>query len=1586
MSGLIARYGFRFQDLFLLKKIIAHIGEIQRAKTDGTPPPAELRFGVEASVPTSEAKDWDVLVLRTHVKQVMEVKSGQITAEDRRAFWLRLREELFRAGEQHDQILPVMVIDSEKPPSAAEAWAALGTRMTFEENLRDIHPPLKPPGRVDRERKLIDEALFWICRATRSKIGDKDGIALTSKVDVEVAKAALVRFKLQKEAGSEIEKNVEDVLDLLVDGPDPLMLRRQMEGFINERATSKQMELHILSVNEFIREITLLERFLNRSPEVIRLVRLIKHELVPLCRGSWEFQFMNREEGLPFITLHEVQPELAALDWASRQESMVLLGDAGQGKSYSLSVIDWMIQEKYEMIEVFPLLAEGLMHSTDGYSETLSEAVHFICDMAALENRRTLFLIDGLDQLAIDKRHSLSSLLRTCAEHTSFLCVVTFRNVEWRDYESVRTHLQRWEKTLLKDWPKVTVSSIIKKTVQRDLSAGLMHLLQKPLYLDIFLRTFGSEEQVQVGLQTKDGLLKAYWERVVLTEEHLARWELIREACEQIVELNAWNPTVKVDHGALARLESIGLIVKINDRGTFSFRHPVLRDFAIAQWILSRIGDQVTLISPTIQMIRSTVTKYGAQRALIEILCENESDSDVSLKKYIMACSTQEQEEIARILGGLRPPIKFNLDLWERKPSPLFINKLIETAMYYRNRSWLEFLVKLNIDSIWVQRQDWIGENTLEIIVDYARIVSQPSQEGGDDDELLKEQAQLTLGWMKANKFSNVIAQARILWPFIIQYGLIDDVLQQINAVLEPIDIHFGVRQEILDALPHLVSRMSSENNLKGDALVPIFYKCIGLSFNGTTPVLNDDFENHVFTLDSSLIENRQDGQMPLLLSLPEQFVPVIINCLLAMVLQKKYSFSDYRNIQIEDGANNLLIDDDPTFNYWSQSMQYSPSVRLFNELDVQSESWFAKDPDWFISSICPTLLECPLASVQSILLRLYLDAPTGQRLIGEVKRIILKESMYHVWDNSYWLINSLIKVWDHLEEAEMDSIVQIIYRLSESPFIAGEYIMSLYVYHLRFTQKFNDLHIVFDGDMILRDPRADRIVDVERNFDDYREIFLQRELQSIGQWGSPEEQSFVEKLYLRTKDHTLNQEQISEYLDLILNVLPLFERDMEMVQSHPWVIRVISSIVTLYCESLVDNLQKNSEELHSKCKLLIRPLTEWALSLVQHSPLPRIPDNFAQKISHVSHDAWTLSLRLLNETLKIETPEDFHVLFDRLLVLIDDAFVEFHPLAQRTLFIEIRPYHWYKENNIGLNWIEERIRLRENISGLALIKILEGMIGRVEQADILRIVEVILSKEKFPPDALLLMKSLGELVGALSFYKHESGERSIFRKFADDLLRSIDSYPVLKFPEFQATFLYSLVFGMKKSVNDKLEDVSLSFDYGSWMGDVWEYLQALGNVEVEQANRFALYALSGIKPEKRTIDPGLRQEWWIRLFPTLLRVAQEGSNKEIALMFLTIRSDNSYIPTTGLLFLIESMVIRLNSQYKEINIHEGPMSWFQVITYTAEIIERISSKLSEVEKEVERCLSVLNVLAEAPISNRNAERVRIQMRNRKLD
>ena len=155
MNGQIARTGFRYQDLYLLLRVLEIVrGAYQDAWDSATSDlltaagSVKTKFGIEAnSRPVGLTKsddgppsDWDIFVGDFQAEELIEVKSGAISKADREVFWRRLRRELAQI-EQRRGLFPALVIDPAKAGNL-KIWKDLAqAALIYTGDLPGTRPP-----------------------------------------------------------------------------------------------------------------------------------------------------------------------------------------------------------------------------------------------------------------------------------------------------------------------------------------------------------------------------------------------------------------------------------------------------------------------------------------------------------------------------------------------------------------------------------------------------------------------------------------------------------------------------------------------------------------------------------------------------------------------------------------------------------------------------------------------------------------------------------------------------------------------------------------------------------------------------------------------------------------------------------------------------------------------------------------------------------------------------------------------------------------------------------------------------------------------------------------------------------------------------------------------------------------------------------------------------------------------------------------------------------------------------------------------------------------------------------------------------
>lgn len=252
-------------------------------------------FGIEANSRRIEdfrsndedaPRDWDVFVRQENAEELTEVKSGAVSKADRIVFWRRLRREIAQPRQTTFRLLPSLVVDPQRAGNL-EIWQGLAeTAATWTDML-----PLHDPSRVDSPKSLTEEALWWLCCTAGG-----EGTPATA-CSMEAALNLLVDFKLRMWPEGELDAAVAKFLFVLFSDGITDVIRRQVMGWINERATDPDPGSHYFTVRELISEVGLLKHSLSAQPGQITRWRNLWRELPLIIRER-----VRMKSGTPFYT------------------------------------------------------------------------------------------------------------------------------------------------------------------------------------------------------------------------------------------------------------------------------------------------------------------------------------------------------------------------------------------------------------------------------------------------------------------------------------------------------------------------------------------------------------------------------------------------------------------------------------------------------------------------------------------------------------------------------------------------------------------------------------------------------------------------------------------------------------------------------------------------------------------------------------------------------------------------------------------------------------------------------------------------------------------------------------------------------------------------------------------------------------------------------------------------------------------------------------------------------------------------------------------------------------------------------------
>jgi hypothetical protein len=320
MSGALARKGFRFQDLYLLRRVLeesaSHFSSILESALPN--PLAQPRFGIEVGTSAGSSADWDSVIEYADRTELIEAKSGSISRGERIIFWRRLRREV-QLGKTVS-INAVLAVD----PSVDETakWAQLAT---FASTATEV-PISEEPERVSTVAQLFAEAIWWICHAPESQAGSPE-------LSRERARLLLTSFRLASITSDALEANVLREIELLF--PDGLsdQISDSILGWLNRRAIEKEKGRRYFSIRELLGEMNILQESIAFQSGTLQRWKALWFELSALFVERARARLGKAGES---ISIGESQPDIEK-QLGLRTENFVIVGKAGGGKTALLA-------------------------------------------------------------------------------------------------------------------------------------------------------------------------------------------------------------------------------------------------------------------------------------------------------------------------------------------------------------------------------------------------------------------------------------------------------------------------------------------------------------------------------------------------------------------------------------------------------------------------------------------------------------------------------------------------------------------------------------------------------------------------------------------------------------------------------------------------------------------------------------------------------------------------------------------------------------------------------------------------------------------------------------------------------------------------------------------------------------------------------------------------------------------------------------------------------------------------------------------------------------------------------------------------
>jgi hypothetical protein len=1603
MSGHVARKGFLFQDLYLLLRVLRTASEsldsAWRAGSDaiGALDLLPRRFGLEASAsaaakatPDADSLDWDVVVLGESKFEFAEVKSSVVTKSDRIAFWRRLRRELARDSNASALLVPILVVDPSNSDKLNK-WQELAQAAVA---FSALPPSQEPAGNVLTGDHLLEEALWWMC--CRDNSPDQSDPAANRTTATE----ALTRFELHLHEAQQLELQVAQFIELLFPGGLTDTQQILLLGWLNKRATSSE-ERRLFTVRELLQEIGILQDAASLAPGTLKDWRVLWNELPTGVRART--RLCLGRNGASLSALRVQQSAFEALVGSSGR-ALVILAPGGAGKStFVVQAADTAGAQGDEV------LLCGADDLTLGELEELAKAIRFSAALTALRKpeARLFLCIDALDEADASLRKRWAQLLVRIAGLTNVRVLVSMRDAIWRSDGDVRKELQLWSVISLDLWPESIVRELLEPTrFQTILPRTVIDLLRTPILLDLFWRTFVEIDNPDIlqasRLQTRHGLLASFWhERLLTSPRHSDIPDIgsrIRDVVSHAATAVGGFSEANLDADGVNTLLSEGVLVREGRlQSRVRFRHPLLRDFSLAQWCLAT--NDVSEVSQRWNSIQGGLQRHGSLRAIFEAL----SDPDASIEylgvtlgtvvQRIVASDRGLASQVAHVLGAREPapavdPANWPTSVQATLPAE-FARDLLSAARLDGNGAWAVPLEK------WSDDAPWFNGDYPEEVWRYAAFLREKA-EASPTNAILREQSHQAARKLRAiseaSRFASEFSKSD-RWLKMQSMSCIIPTLPD-QATMEWVEREmpqsgWRTRSFLLEKLIYLAG-------VDADRAAMIYRQAVGLTSQDGRPVIDGSFWSGV--MDHQALEwslAGKDGKRSLLKEYPVAFLPVAVDLAEALWTRKH---GDPRDVG--DGTPELKhLFDEPWPDELQEQRERERRVRL-GELVDDASGWRClrgfpaggahdrcleaihecveflvpqSSPD-FESSI-GILRSSRMASIHMMLFELLLEhrqVPGAQ--VG-LRESVLDSRLYYVSGFEYWIEQGLMGIWPTLIEEDrirVFGILREMLAIEEAEDDARGYLAQLPADDLP-----NDLQEKRpdDGDETYRARR--RPSEANFDFDDEWTPVQSNEYEiDIGEWPEDFDQKLLRNFarsatLLSNKEAPVEKlkEGVRTSIEEAQILLPTLRVNTGLLEerSRFWVWRGLTGMLACFRRARAEETEYPAPDLVLGC-------AELALAVLREVPasLPgSLPDGNIW--TDPRETGWRHALYLADEALTWPTAADDQQLQSRFVEVIRAAFATDDPMVQFVTSITIRPWHWLRT--------AERIQMHDELVWIRQknASVLNWSLSRLQSSaddDRARVFRLLLHRPDLAASKRLADR-LGQFVGVGSMHVFENGLRSAAAEVAREAIDSSQRFAFLQDASNRGNFLRGLIFGMKERAK-KVASVypQLAADYGDWTLKTWRILHAQP-AKRHESESVVLFAMHWLERNEGQADRMQLKPWWQQLQPLFKAVVIEGGRSDCFTLFFNLREGKCNDLTTpeGLFELVGTFVERIRELADIMDLdqrmpeEEGYSSWRECASHAAEAIDSLRNDGTlRTDFHREQAHKLLTALAGEPI------------------
>jgi hypothetical protein len=1146
----------------------------------------------------------------------------------------------------------------------------------------------------------------------------------------------------------------------------------------------------------------------------------------------------------------------------------------------------------------------------------------------------------------------------------------------------------------------------------------MITLVRTPILLDIFWRTFVESDTQDIllaaRLQTRYNLLAAYWEKRLLNSPRHAGVSKLHSRLGNVFSIALGHigpfPELSLDTEVIQVLLSEGVLIREGRlQPRLRFRHPLLRDFAFAQWCLAAETD--TEVALRWNSIQGGLQRYGALRVVFEALVDVDAKNEyprLILERIIRAIiriDTALACQVAQVLGTHEPslgldPARWPPDVQALLPSQ-FAHDLLTAARLDRNGLWASCLETWPDDAAWLNRDYpkdvWSYASTL---LDALR--ANPS------DQRLREQCRCA-----ARKLRHIAEVSRFSGEFkeyecwlgqqavicVVPLLVDDSTLDWLERLLQQSTWRIcSSALEVLSPLAH-VDEIRAAN---------IYRKAVGLSEANGRHTLSKPFGA---IIDHQAIEwslGEENGRGGLLKTHPVAFLPAGLELAEALWHQKhkedqkedtwktevleglgyKYKAEEAAEYaRRKDEILNGMIDDSPEWRYWRSLANQDAHRRCLTAIHECLAHWAKIDPDRFIFTLMPLARKSPLASVHSILLDVLLFHNEQPIFRSGILEMILDRRLYHISGIAHWLERGVIAAWPLArpeERTEFFQLIRVLLRMPEKEHNAENFLLRIPIMDIP-----EDLRAKRPPENDPNHQLYARPQSIDINFhgvpiqaDDER---------AIGTWPDSVDQDVIKEFARATKDliqENPTMEQLRENVPVAIRtavlLLPALETHQVLLQdpSRRWIWHSLAQ--TLNC------FRKLHENNEVPPDALIRGCTELAMVVLRNVPSQmdgKLPED--NMWVGCPDTPWVNALRLADAVLTWHPVASDLGIQREFMGIVEKAFLTKHPLIQLVCTTSVRPWHWLRS--------PERRQLHDrliwSLPGHASVLIFSlGRIVQYPDQDRVRIYKLLLNRQDLQ-NAKVLADHLGHFIGRESMILSQNGGRHLVSDLARQIIAAPDTFGLLHDRVNRNAFLRAFIFGMKEQAGVMWFYTELAADYGKWALAVWRMLRLDRHQRMESEGVILLAMHWLEKKSRQHREVAKLKVWWENLQPLRNAVVAEGQRPDCFTLFFTLRDGqfNDLTSVEEIFCLAAAFTKRVlegfrggNLDFKEIKPElQEWHSWRDITECLAETIDslqRDGSLRSEVQREQAHVL--LSELAAEPICSSKASEVLHRLQN----